>query len=413
MKKEIVLGLILASVMVAMPAFATLTTVILANPSNNDTVYGNTSLLAFTDDIADSVTFYYSNDPLNYTQNYIGNGGTTDGLHFYLVWDSSNVTDGVYSFTAITNDSSISNTSFNVTVNNIPPAPESVTPNWNREWASFTWTWPDSTYNDAAFFYLYRNNQSIATHIWLKDVTIMKFIDAPLDLGTTYTYKIGAQYYPGLGINNSSEVTITTNTFTCPDCSGSSGGSSGGSSSTLTINRVMMVSYPSTITIPPGKSGTTKVTVHNEGEASFVNTIVSLSGIPTSWYTIIPAKAFIATNTSYDFSITFSIPEGETGSKPMTMTTTSGVISGSAPMTLVIGEGTSTPEVTITTPQTTQTTPSGYFLGFPTDALVLIVAAIGIVGILAAKFKGKIFSKVKDVRKPSYSPRRSGGFLGS
>lgn len=111
--------------LISVIVLAALTSVTLVYPADDDIILGTIELNATTDDDAENATFYYYNG--TYTE--IGTNDTS-GKMFNLTWDTTTLKDGYYNITVnASNDTFVvTNTSYDVLIDNTPPSIWDVRP---------------------------------------------------------------------------------------------------------------------------------------------------------------------------------------------------------------------------------------------------------------------------------------------
>jgi len=99
--------------------------------------------------------------------------------------------------------------------------------------------------------------------------------------------------------------------------------------------RTLTITGPSSITIEAGSSATLTLEVTPNFLAN--NTILTVSGVPAGWITISPASADIPTGNTQAYTVTISVPSGETArTLTMAFTATSGEVSITKDVDLII-----------------------------------------------------------------------------
>ncbi len=128
-------------------------TVTLISPANNSFIRNvnsqNYTLHAETNSAGDNVDFYYSNDPSNLFQNYVGRNTTDPTFDAILSFNTSAVSDGIYNFTANASGPAQPNTTnYNITIDNTLPVITITAPTENQ-YVSGTNIWVNGTMVEA------------------------------------------------------------------------------------------------------------------------------------------------------------------------------------------------------------------------------------------------------------------------
>jgi hypothetical protein len=177
-------------------------TVSISSPTNNATVSGTTTISASASENGGSI----ANVQFKLDGSNLGSPDTS--APYTYSWDTTSVSNGTYSLSAVATDSAgnpTTSSSVSVTVDNSTGSPTPSTPTglnvppWSSTGTDFTTfdsipiTWTASTDSGGpgiAGYYIYRTSGSTTTR--LGPVTTTSYKDSGLTPGTAYTYKVQA-----------------------------------------------------------------------------------------------------------------------------------------------------------------------------------------------------------------------------
>jgi len=281
----------------------------------------------------------------------------------------------------------------------------------STSWINIVWTASTDARSGIDHYVVYRSGTTVSSSVSASATT---YNDTGLSAGTTYVYAVAAVDKAG-NLANSSTNSISTD-------STSTGGTSGSSGSLGVAAFVVGNLTPTSVTVTAGNTTSVNFNLITKNLArSLKNVVPTVTGINASWYTFNPSSiATMDIDQTIPVTLTFNPPyDAANGTYTVTIGATAQEVvtlinktATTASLTLTVNPG-SPPAVTQGGLPSGQGQSQPGFT-FPTITLPENITGISLmVGLAAAVFvfifRDEIYEKLKELRRPTYKPRKLGG----
>ncbi len=132
-----------------------------------------------------------------------------------------------------------------------------------------------------------------------------------ITIGNYLKFATCSDIFGNLANGTITNITVTLPSISSPAPPGPSGGMGTGFTGFTSVRPIFVLDAPSDVIIRPGSTASFDIILKNVGDASADNVIISLIGIPVSWFTLDMRTTSLGINATLSTTITITVPETE------------------------------------------------------------------------------------------------------